>query len=312
MNESNLRLLEAYLDHLIARNKSSRTVKTFRSLLISFLEYLGDKDLETATQRDIDGFLASLRRKGAKDGTIYNAAVAVKRFFEYIEVEKPLKGFELPKRRRSLPRFLSEREVEALINSCSGTTERLIVSLLYTTGVRVSELVNIRVRDIDLSSQTIRVVGKGGKERIVFFNDEVRELIELHIKANMLDEEDYLLKSSRGNKMDYTTVERRLKQIARRAGIRKKVTPHVLRHTFATHMLKRGINIRVLQELLGHSKLSTTQVYTHVTPEIMKNEYDKAWRKLTCPNCGNDVYGNASRCPYCGSPMQTPALATWR
>ena len=228
--DEKLELLQKYLDHLLARNKSPRTIRTFESILRKFLEYIGSKQLEEVGVWDLDGFLAGLRKKGYKESSVYTAAVAVKKFLEYVGLERALEGFEYPKRPKELPKYLTREEVERLVRAAESRRDRLIILLLYATGVRVGELVRIRVEDVDLGRMSIRVFGKGGKEREVFFNEEVREELVEYIRGEGLRPEDYLFPGKRGGHVHYVTVERILKRAARAAGIKKRVTPHVLRH----------------------------------------------------------------------------------
>jgi integrase/recombinase XerD len=145
---SNRELLELYLAHLLARNRSPRTVKTFRSLLTRFLEFVGERRISEVTTWDVDAFLAKLRASGYEERSIYTAAVAVKRFMEYLGLRENLRGFELPKRPSELPRYLTPEEVQAMIDAAGNLRDKLVVSLLYCTGMRVSELVGIRVSDV--------------------------------------------------------------------------------------------------------------------------------------------------------------------
>ena len=279
---SNKELLKLYIDHLVARNKSPRTIKTFRSILTQFLEYLGDKELSEVSVWDIDGFLAYLRRKGYKPGSIYTAAVAVKRFLEYVGLIENLKGFEYPRRPKDLPKYLDREDIKALIDAADEERneerrkrDKLIVLLLYTTGMRVSELVSIKIGDVDLERLSIRIRGKGAKEREVFFSRALLPLLEEFVKGRRPSEP--LFKGRNGKSIHYVTVERILRRLARRAGIGRKVTPHILRHSFATHSLMRGMDVREIQELLGHASLKTTQVYTHVSRRRLFSDYLKVW-----------------------------------
>jgi len=275
-SKSNEELLEIYLDHLLARNKSQRTIKTFRSIIKQFIAYLKGRHISEATVWDIDGFLAWLRKRGYKEGSIYTAAVAVKRFIQYLGLEENLKGFEYPKRPADLPRYLEIEEVAALVKAAGNNLrDKLIVLLLYTTGMRVSELVGVKVGDVDLERHSIRIKGKGAKEREVFFHPSLREDIEKLMDSK--PKSAYLFQGRNGKKMHYVTVERILKRLARKAGIKRKVSPHVLRHSFATHSLMMGMDIREIQELLGHASLKTTQVYAHVSRRRLLKDYLKVW-----------------------------------
>ncbi|MEM1508399.1 MAG: tyrosine-type recombinase/integrase [Thermofilaceae archaeon] len=272
---SNKQLVEVYIAHLSARNRSPRTIKTFKSLLNMFIEHLAGKHVSGTTTWDVDLFLAKLKEKGYTERSIYTAAVAVKRFIEYLGLRENLKGFELPKRPSELPRYLTPGEVEAMINAAKNARDKLVVSLLYSTGMRVSELVNVKVSDINLEEGSIRVKGKGNKERVVFFDNRTRRLLLEYLSS--AEPDSYLLPGRQEGHMHYVTVERIVKSLADVAGLKKKVTPHILRHSFATFSLSRGMDVREIQELLGHASLRTTQVYTHIAKGRLLEDYRRAW-----------------------------------
>jgi len=277
VRENNKQFLVLYIDHLLARNKSPKTIKTFRSIITSFIEFIGNKDLREVSIWDIDSFLAFLRKKGYKERSLYTAAVAIKRFIDYLGLTEKLKGFEYPRRPKELPKFLSPEDVRKLINAAEDIRDRLIVSLLYTTGIRVSELIKIRKEDIDLSKNSLKVFGKGSKERIVFFNNYTKKLLKEYLDKYKFGDRDYIFPGRGSETIHYVTVERVLNRLKRKAGLSKKVTPHILRHSFATYALSQGMDIREIQELLGHASLRTTQVYTHVTRERLFKDYLKIW-----------------------------------
>lgn len=272
---NNAQLLELYIAHLLARNRSQSTIKTFKSLLKKFIEHLGSKHVKDVTTWDVDSFLAKLRASGYSERSIYTAAVAVKRFMEYLGLENNLRGFELPRRPSELPRYLTPEEVRAMIEVADNVRDRLIVSMLYSTGMRVSELVRVRLSDVNLGERSIRVKGKGGKERVVFFDGKTRLLLEEYLREIRADK--YLFPGKSGSHLHYVTVERIVRALARAAGIKERVTPHVLRHSFATYSLMRGMDIREIQELLGHASLKTTQVYTHVVRKKLLEDYRRVW-----------------------------------
>lgn len=279
--ESNKRFLELYVDHLLARNKSQRTIKTFKSIIASFMKFIGNKDLREINIWDIDSFLAFLRKKGYKERSLYTAAVAVKRFIDYLGLSDKLKGFEYPKRPKELPKFLLPEDVKRLMDAAEDIRDKLIVALLYTTGIRVSELVKIRREDIDLDKNSLKVFGKGSKERIVFFNESTKRLLREYLESHKFRDRDYIFPGRGSKTIHYVTVERVLNRLKRKAGLSKKVTPHILRHSFATYALSQGMDIREIQELLGHASLRTTQVYTHVTRERLFRDYLRIWSKMS-------------------------------
>jgi len=270
-------LLTLYVNHLLARNKSERTIKTFKSLIRSFLKYIGNKKISDINIWDIDGYLAYLRKKGFKERSVYTAAVAVKRFLEYLGLYEKISNFEYPKRPKELPKYLLPSEVFRLIDVADKDRDKLIVMLLYTTGMRVSELVRIKVDDINFDEMSIRIMGKGGKEREVFFNSKTKEYLKKYIRENRLGAGDYLFYGRKNKPIHYVTVERIIRRLKKKANISKVVTPHVLRHSFATYALTKGMDIREIQELLGHASLKTTQVYTHISRKRLFKDYQKIW-----------------------------------
>lgn len=274
---SNSELVDIYISHLIARNRSQRTIKYFKSVLNLFLSFIGNKHVVQVNTYDLDAFLAYLRRKNWKPDSLYTAAVVIKRFIEYLGLYDNIAGFELPKRQKRLPRYLEPEEVELLVSHATSPRDRLIIRLLYTTGLRVSELVTLKKSDVNLEDSSLRVVGKGGKERYVYFPQNLKPDLERQMKA--VDGE-WLFPSRRGGHIHYTTVERMIRNVARRAGLKKKVTPHILRHSFATRSLEEGMDIREIQELLGHSNLNTTQVYAHVSRRRLKRDYERIWGSI--------------------------------
>lgn len=272
--------VDAFLGSLRARGRSERTVKTYRSILTRFIDYLAVNSLtpDRVTAQDIDRFILECSRQGWEQNSLFTVAVAVRSFLKYLgrNVDYPL-----PKRPKMLPKYLTREELTRLLNACQDDYEKLIIGLLLT-GVRVSELVNIRVSDIDIDKRSIRVVGKGYKERVVFFADWLVPLLKRYLRQN---KSEWLFPSELNpdQHVHYVTVERTLKKIVKRAGINKKVTPHTLRHTFATLSLASGLDIREIQELLGHSSLSSTQIYTHVDPQRLKQKTDEFYRSLFAP-----------------------------
>ena len=284
VNEKNLKLLERYIDHLIARNKSPKTIKTFKSIIGKFIRFLGEKSVYEATSWDVDSFLANVRKNGYQEKSLYTVAVAVKRFLEYVGAKKALEGFEYPRRPKELPKYLTREEVEKLIKAAEyekdkriALRNKLIVLLLYTTGMRVGELVRIKCDDIDFVGMSIRIFGKGSKEREVFFNKETKEVLQKYIESMRLKGDNYLFPGDNSLHIHYVTIERIIRRLARKAGFKKRVTPHILRHSFATFALSRGMDVREIQELLGHASLKTTQVYTHVSRKRLLKDYMRIW-----------------------------------
>ena len=283
-------MLEDYLIELEIRNYSENTVKTYSSIIHNLISYMKKEE----NLYDGKRFLASFRKyirdlkrdKYLTQNYIYLTTVVSKKFLEFNDIYF-LEDIKNPKRTKSLPKSLNEKEVIDLIEAVeikegdtpfkqkSKRRDKVILTLLYSTGLRISELVKLLKRDIDFDERTIRVRGKGDKDRIVLFDESTKELLLDYLDVDKHSSE-YIFINKNGNKLTPRYVQMMIKKYADKAGIKKKVTPHVLRHSFATHLLKNGVDIRVIQQLLGHSSLSTTQIYTSVDMDTIKTVYDQA------------------------------------
>ena len=192
-----------------------------------------------------------------------------------------------PKKEKKLPNFLQSDELDKIFDSINldtslGIRNRLIIELLYATGLRVSEITNLKLNDIDISNQEIKVYGKGGKERIVFFGEYAKKYLKLYLdnaRNELLNgnNSNYLLINHNGGKLTSRGVELIIDKVQNEAALKHNISPHVLRHTFATDMLNNGADLKSVQELLGHSSLSTTQIYTHITNERLRSVYLKSF-----------------------------------
>ena len=221
--------------------------------------------------------------------TISRKISTLKSFFRYLKVNKqisqnPLTRIFLPKKDKKLPVFLTVQEVMKLLNSpdkdlFSGKRDSIILEILYSSGIRVSELTNINVQDVDISQETIKVKGKGKKERIVPIGSQTTLRLNEFIKENKTDKTSKLTPlfiSNQFTRLTPRSIQRIISKYSIRSKINKRITPHTLRHTFATHILNAGADLRSVQELLGHKNISTTQIYTHLTVDRLKNVYSKA------------------------------------
>ena len=182
-----------------------------------------------------------------------------------------------PKKEKKLPSFLNYNDLEKLLNTPNlntnkGQKEALIIEMLYSTGIRVSELVNIKLKDINRKDQTIIILGKGNKERYVYYGTKCKQLLDLYLNNKKIESE-YLFPNNHGKKLNDRTVRTIIEKNTKLAGLKIKVTPHTLRHTYATHMLNEGADLKSVGDLLGHENLSTTQIYTHVSNERLRNVY---------------------------------------
>ena len=242
----------------------------------------------------LNEYIQDLRvRKGYRDTTTARKVASIKSFFGFLSensiiTEDPTESLSSPRVGRVLPKFLSEKDVAKLLETAykSGTNEgqrdAVIMELLYATGLRVGELVSVSLQDLDLSEAYIRCMGKGSKERIVYLHAKALEELRRYLRESRVAllghrrTEQALFVNHRGERLTRQWVWTILKTYAQKAGIDQNITPHTLRHSFATHLLQRGASLRHVQELLGHSSISTTQVYTHLTTDHVQKEYAKS------------------------------------
>jgi integrase/recombinase XerC len=292
------RLAESFLAYLRdQRNYSAATVRAYGSDLGQFLEFLGARGtsyLESPEATDplvIRAFLGSLHESRESRATTARKLAALRSFFRYLVregkvAENPARSVRTPKQERKLPRLLSEDEVTKLLetpgtSTLKGKRDRAFLELLYATGMRVGEMVALDLEDLDLAEGDILVMGKGSKERHVLFGDKARAAMLDYLAARRKapkrgGEPDALFVNSRGGRLTDRSVRRILSVRLRECAVAHKISPHGLRHSFATHLLDRGADLRAIQELLGHASLSTTQRYTHVSTEQMIRVYKKS------------------------------------
>ena len=286
--------IAGFLTHVqVEKGLASNTQSAYRTDLAKFEDFAKKRKLALeAVNRDVlVDFLAGLYQKKLESKTVARHLVSLRNFFRYAQVqelvtEDPTAHLESPKIRRSLPGYLRLEEVEKLLEqpdqkTALGLRDRAMLEVLYSTGLRVSELTSLRVTDLDTKVGCVRCIGKGDKERIVPVGRKALGTVERYLR----DGRPNLLKLGRGGAGSYLFVNRRggrisrvgvwkiLSAYGRRAGLRVALTPHMLRHSFATHLLERGADLRSVQLMLGHSDISTTQIYTHVVEERLKQIY---------------------------------------
>lgn len=288
MSPANLDLLDGFIDHLWLEDGLSRnTLDSYRLDLAQFSDWLEEtagKNLVQTEQADIQQYLA-VKFPQSKPRSISRLVASLRRFYRYALRENklsvdPTLQIESPKLPRSLPKSLSEEEVEALLDApdlgeALGLRDRAMLEILYASGLRVSELVGLKVTEVSLNEGVIRVTGKGSKTRLVPMGEEAVEWIARYLKESrpeILQKRlsDSLFVTMRAAAMTRQAFWYLIKRYALVAGIHKPMSPHVLRHAFATHLLNHGADLRVVQMLLGHADISTTQIYTHVARERLK------------------------------------------
>lgn len=290
ISDKDQKQLEKYIEFLqYEKNYSSDTVISYRTDIVEYLQYVETyhKDYLKMKYDDVKNYLVYLSQKGNGNATVARKISALRSFYRYlmneqIVISNPFLSISLPKKARKLPRFFQYNELEELFNVPDTTTplgqrDLLILEMLYATGVRVSELVNIKCDDI--SSREIRILGKGNKERIVRFGDYADEILKIYLsdgyKVLNKYNSPYLFLNKNYGKLSDRGVRKILDKIISKTAINKKISPHMIRHSFATHLLNEGCDLLSVQQLLGHESLSATAIYTHVTTDRMKEIYFK-------------------------------------
>jgi len=292
------RSCEAFLAHLgQARNYSSHTLRAYGRDLAEFGKYLSDGERATdpagVTKLDVRGFVASLHERELEKRTAARKLSTLRSFFKFLirrgQIKaSPCAGIRNPKLPRVLPKFLDETAVDKLLTAPKGDglaecRDRALLETLYSSGLRVSELVQLNIRDVDLIGEILKARGKGKKERIVPIGGKAVEAIECYLAARKkaLDfvevEPEALFLNRFGKRLTARSVAKKMEKYLTAAGLPKRnASPHTLRHSFATHLLDHGADLRSVQELLGHENLATTQVYTHITTARLKKAYNEA------------------------------------
>lgn len=284
-------LLDAFLDSLsVERGLSRNTRAAYERDLTHYLAYLQRKKMKSiavVSRRDIGDFLLHEKDRGLRSSSIARALAAIRMFHRFLSEENHLQddvtqSLETPKRWKSLPGYLTELEMEALLaapdsRTPEGVRDRAILELIYACGLRASEVTSLDVGHLNLETGYLRVFGKGGKERMVPVGTEARRSLSLYLKqrAGGVIPGHVLFPARAGHRMTRQALWALIKRYAQKAGLSKKVYPHLLRHSFATHLLEGGADLRVVQELLGHSDISTTQIYTHVDQSRLKGIHKK-------------------------------------
>lgn len=270
-------------------NYSELTIKSYQLDLTDFFGYIESKKINylTITNHDVRGYLKYLDSCNLKNSTISRRISTLRTFYNYLVDENIVENnvfhnVKNPKLEKKLPNYLNYNEMEELLESIDistteGLKKRLLIEMFYSTGCRVSEMINVKISDIDFTNKTIRIMGKGSKERIVYFGDYASKYLDNYLSKVKCDK--YLFTNKKGEKLTINEVEQIVKDIMKHISIKTHVTPHTLRHTFATHLLNNGADIKTVQELLGHANLSTTGIYTHVSSDRLKDIYFKTFKR---------------------------------
>lgn len=293
--------LDAFIQYLrLVRQASEHTLKSYSSDIIGLLEFAHQAN-SPIDQMIIRRYLAHLQKQGKARSTITRKIVAIRAFFKYLTKREitdinPMDGIVSPKQSHKLPKVLREEQIELLMNAPDSSTptgqrDRAIFETLYSTGLRVSELLSLEIKDVSSGSDEINVIGKRNKERIVLLGSFAQTAISEYLaygrpKLALLSNKptNALFLGHRGTKLHSSSVRRIIDKHVESISQSLKISPHVLRHTFATHLMDHGADLRSVQELLGHESIATTQIYTHVSRERLKEVYDRAHPRASAEN----------------------------
>ena len=285
--------LVSFLDYLyIEKGLSKNTVVSYKSDILNVFDWAMDNQkisLKSIKNHEIEKYINYLFNKGFASSTINRKISSLKSFFLFLQkkgkiLENPIRELPSPKQEKKLPISMSEDDVETLLNapiqdSFIGYRDKAMLELLYATGVRVSELINIKFSDIDLTRSIVKVLGKGSKERLIPFGESANEYMKIYLEHRsqraINRSIQFIFVSTKNSKISREAFWHRIKFYSRKINISINISPHTLRHAFATHLLNRGADLRSVQLLLGHSDLSTTQIYTHIAKQRLSDALKK-------------------------------------
>lgn len=289
----NPKVYEKIVEYLTAKEVekglSPQTIKAYEHDLNLFFRFIGSKPLKKIKTQDVRSFLNHLKKeKNYSKPALARKISSLRTFFSFLVSERhlekdPMEKVSTPKLDKTLPLVLTPKEAEKFMKEAQKRNARdyaIIVTFLHT-GIRVQELCDIKLTDIDYENKTLRIKGKGGKTRIVRISSRALSSIKKHLETRKNTGSEFLFLSNRNRKLSKREVQRIVKKYILFAGLNPKISCHKLRHTFATHSLQKGMDIRLIQRQLGHQKLSTTEKYTKISDEFLSKEYDKAWEKQT-------------------------------
>lgn len=297
INENSKQDLEDFKSYIIAeKNFSKHTAKAYCSDILSYLIWLEDTACEEVNFSKIREYIHFIQKFNYKKTTVARKIASLRTFYKYLYRERkvdsnPAMNLNNPKRPKSLPKFLTPDEVENILNNTkietpAGYRNRTILELLWATGMRISELSGLNFGDLNLENNEIRVFGKGSKERIILVTDRAKNYLERYIEtARPLipkgfpvppqNEDSPVFINNTGYRLQTRTVRNAINEIVEKINLPKHVTPHVFRHSFATHLIENGADLRIVQELLGHASISNTQIYTHISTQHLKEVYNE-------------------------------------
>jgi len=291
--------LELFLDYLsVERGLAINTIAAYRYDLVKYINYLKNNDIysfDMANKERIGNYLLYLKKLHLNINSISRNLVSLKMLYRFLQAEELVKEdisslIEFPRVNKKLPHVLNLKDINLLLNEDNfkgklGLRDKAILELLYATGLRVSEIVNLEIANINIENKMLRCLGKGSKERLIPFGKHAGRALEIYIKRIRSQlfrgfAQNILFLNSRGKKFTRQGIFYLMGEYAKKSGIDKKITPHTLRHTLATHLIENGADLRSVQEILGHSNIATTQIYTHVSRKWVKEEYYKAFPRV--------------------------------
>jgi len=287
-------LINTFIDYLsVERGLSNNTISSYRDDLLAYVNFIGKSKIATlskTTKNNVTGFMLYQKDKGVSASSIARRLAAIKSFYRFLVRERvldddPSSLIDTPKLWKKIPQTLSVNEVERLLSQPNiregqGIRDKAILETLYACGMRVSEAVNLKTKDVNLEVGFLRCVGKGNKERVVPLGKKAAVSIKRYLDLSRprllrAKESPFIFVSRLGRKISRQSFWKLVKKYARKAAIKKPIKPHILRHSFATHLLERGADLRSVQEMLGHSNISTTQIYTHIDRDRLKTIHKK-------------------------------------
>lgn len=288
-----MKYIDKYLEYLkVERKYSNKTILSYKDDLIEYNEFLGNNftNILNIDMNIVNNYMKYLYDRKITKSSISRKLSSIRGLYNYLVREDIIKEnhfnkIQNPKRELYLPKFLKDEELDKIFSVCNSnnpTEERdtLIIELLYATGVRVNELVNIKIKDINRKEKLIKVLGKGNKERMVIYNNHTKKALDTYLKDgyNYFNKKssEYLILNKNGNKLSERYIREIINKKVSQASLDIKISPHTLRHTFATDILENGADLMTVKELLGHESLNTTSIYTHITNEQIKKTYNLA------------------------------------
>ena len=298
MDTRDKEFIEGFKTYLsVERNFSDHTIKAYCSDIVSYILWLDSANCLEVDFKKLREYLYFIKRFDYKKTTIARKTASIRTFYKYLYRERyidsnPAVSLSAPKRPKSLPKFLTPDEVEKILNNVkidtpAGFRNRVILELLWATGMRISELSNLNFGDLNLEENEIRVFGKGAKERIVLVSERAKQYLNQYINTarkllapgyeiGEINENSPVFINNTAYRLQNKTIRKAIHETVEKIELPKKVTPHVFRHSFATHLIENGADLRVVQELLGHAGISNTQIYTHISMKHMQEVYDSA------------------------------------